>query len=1215
MQKNCYGQPACPRGRGSLDQILRVMRLTACLLIAAFMHSYATGVAQNVSLSGKSITLKQVFTAVEKQTGFFVLYSLPALKNARPVTITAENVPLEQFLTEVFNAQPSLKFNIRGKNIFISEKTISIQTDPAGQSAYYTLGPPVFGIVIDSAGRPLAGASIRIKGKKISAISDENGRYSLAADKGEILVVSFVGYREREIAVPGDGQLLNIQLMPVVSRLQEVEIIVNTGYQSLSKGRSTGSFSKPDMQVIANRTSTMNVLQRLDGLIPGLTVNNAPNRVPVSATDPGKNDPFIIRGITSINASRSPLFVVDGIAVEDVAFINPQDVADITVLKDATAASIWGARASNGVVVITTKKGSNQRAPQIRYSSFLNLRGKPDLDYMPVLNGRQFIEAARETFDPVTYPYNTVAAYESIYSKGLAPHDEILYNQAGLTQEQVNAKLDSLGAIDNRGQIRDLWYRNAFLMNHTLSVDGGGERYAYYGSLSFTDDHSNKPGEKNNTYKVNLRQDFKLNRNISLYLVTDLNNTQASGKRTIDVSNKFYPYQLFRDEAGKALSMPYMKYLSEPVRADYEQRSRISLNYNPLEEFNYGNTNVNNVLSRVNSGITIKLFGGLKFEGVYGYTAGSLKTKVYDDALSYKVRSEVAQFTVAPTAADIPIYYLPATGGTYGVSNTSQRNWSVRNQLSFDRSWNGNVHQLSLLAGQEAQEQLSVTENTTVRGYNEALQTYANIDYARLANGIFSPVMSNSFGMSVLNNDAFRSMEVRSRFTSYFANLGYTFQNRYSVNASWRIDQSSLFGKDKSAQNRPVVSGGVKWQISQEDFMHPVKWVDQLGLRATYGITGNSLPVGSGGSYDILYAAVSTFYAGGTGMGISTPGNGALSWESTSTLNLGLDFGLFRNRLTGTLDFYKKRTKDLLGTLLLNPFSGYTNVTGNSGELENTGFEFSVSHINIQTPSFSWQTTLLGAYNKNEVTKMFREYPLTQVGQKLGANFMEGYPGFAIFAFQYEGLDHDGRPQIRRADKSLTTEWNGAKLDDVIFAGTYQPVWSGGFSNAFRYKNFGLTANISYNLGHVMRRDVNILYTGRFSHEAGDFNSGNVHADFDRRWRQPGDEKFTDIPPYIADFATSFLTRNTSYYIQGNTNIVSASYIKMRDITLSYSLPQALLQRLKCRELSFRIQLSNVMLWKANKFGIDPEFQNTLSGARTLPVDQRSFSFGIQAGF
>jgi TonB-linked SusC/RagA family outer membrane protein len=1211
MYKNYHKKSGVPNRY--IRQILLIMRLTTVLLIATILQVSASGFAQKVTYKEKNASLKSLFRTIKKQTGYNVIWNSKELTMAKPFSSDFVNTDLKTVLTETLSGM-GLTYTIEEKTIVIRKPE---QTLPNKVNEY---ARPVEaeGRVMDENRQPLIGATVMVKRTKATTVTSEGGYFILKnVREDDVLVVSYIGYRSKEVPVNQSNPLM-INLEIAAAQLAGIEI-VNTGYQTISRERSTGSYAKPDMNVVSGRTGSMNILQRLDGLIPGLTVNNAPNRVPQSPTDPGMNDPFIVRGVTSVQSNRNPLYVVDGVAIDDLSSINPQDIADITVLKDATAASIWGARASNGVIVITTKKGNLNEKPKITYDGFINMKGKPDLGYFPVLNSAQFIQAARETFNPVAFPWSSISGYShGTYNTGIAPHESILYNIAGLSSAQVNAKLDSLASISNTSQIEDLWYRNAVLMNHNLSVSGGGKIHSYYSSFSYTNNQSNRPGEKNNTYKLYLGQDFSFGNRVKLFINADLTNNQADAKRNINVDNRFYPYQLFKDGSGNNLNIPYMQYLSEPTRQDFEDRSRINLNYNPLDEVDYGYTRNNNLLARLTSGVTVNLLEGLKFEGVYGYTRGNNRIRDFNDERSYRVRSELVQFTVAPSSSVAPVYHLPSTGGTYAVDNISQQNWSVRNQLSYNKSWGGSLHQLTLLGGQEAQERLSTRESSKVYGYNETLQRHGNINYQELASGISSTVMDNYFGTSILNNDSFLSSETQTRFTSYFANIAYTYNRKYSFNGSWRIDESNLYGRDRSAQNRPVMSAGLKWAISEENFLKDVKWLGRLALRGTYGITGNSLPVGSGASFDLLNGVTSPSLAGGTGLTITNPGNSTLSWETTSTTNIGIDFDLF-NRLSGSIDLYHKKTKDLLGDLVLNPFSGYSNISGNSGSLENKGLEFSLNSINIQSSNFSWRTAFIGAYNKNTVTKLVRAFPFTYGFQQVGSNFVEGYSAFSLMAFKYAGLDNQGIPQVQLADGSITNAAFAPKTGDLVYAGTYQPVWNGGLTNDFRYKGIGLTMNISYSLGHVMRRDVNTFYSGRISHENAvngnmGFAMGNLNAEFANRWRQPGDEAFTNIPAYVAD-PNLVYTRDFTYYTQGDINVVSASFIKMRDVTLSYELPSRLTERIRAGNVSVRLQLSNVMLWKANKYGIDPEFQNSLNATRTAPVDQHSISIGIHAGF
>ncbi|NLR80135.1 SusC/RagA family TonB-linked outer membrane protein [Chitinophaga eiseniae] len=1219
------------------------MKLSMILLTVGFLSVSAKSLSQNVSFSGRNVSLETVFSSVKQQTGYLFLYTDRLLRAAKPVSVTAENLPLEKFLKEVFKNQP-LEYKIEGKSIFIEAKPAV--GEPAGRQGISGTEAPltlVRGQVFDQDGQPLVGASISKKSGKVVTITDAAGRFTIDANVGDVLVISFVGFstttikltsattavalspssnddkasRSRPVVTTGtvasaDGQTggLIITLARSSFKLDTSIIVVSTGYQTISKERSAGSFSKPDMTIVNNRSTSMNILQRLDGLIPGLTVNNAPS---------SSQNPFLVRGLSTIGiyggTSRNPLYVVDGIAMDDLSSINPQDVADITVLKDATSASIWGARAANGVIVITTKKGHANEKLRINYDGFISLQGKPDFSAIHVLNSQQYIQAAKDVFDPVTYPWNTVSTYNPGNVNPLPPHELILYNQYRgiISAEQANKSLDSLANINNGSQIKNLWYRNATLMNHSIAVSGGGNSYSFYGSLAYTNMQSNRPGDKNNQYKVNLRQDMNFNKNIKLYLVSDLTNTITAAARSIDITPSFYPYQLFRDARGNNISMPYMQSFPDSSRIDFQNRSRINLDYNPLDELNYGYTKSDALMARLVAGLTVKLWKGLRFEGVYGYVKGSNKTTSYDDAKSYPVRTELLKFTSAPTASSTPVYYLPSTGGKYSLLDIAQRNWTVRNQLVFDQSWNNNVHQLTLLAGQEAQEQLVVGTGSTVRGYNELLQTYGPVDYKTLGTtGVTSPVVP-SFGASTLHDDAFSKNEMQTRFTSFYANAAYTYLMKYSINGSWRIDRSNLFGLDRSAQNRPVWSVGGKWRMSQEDFMRGLTWVDNLALRATYGITGNSPAPGTASSFDILSGLNSPFYQG-PGLSISTPANRKLTWESTKTINLGLDFSVLKNRLNGSVDVYQKKTRDLLGSVTENGFSGYPFMVGNFGTLENKGVELQLTSANIQKKDFRWTTMFTMGYNKNKITELTNTQPIVTGADQVAQQYLAGYPAFAVFAYDFAGLDNMGDPLVALADKTTTKARNATKPQDIQFAGTYQPIWSGGMSNLFSYKGFSLSINAIYNLGHVMRRNGYGLYTGRLTGGPGSF-TGNINSDFENRWKKPGDEAFTNIPSYVSSSYVSGTRRDLNYYILGKENVVSASYIKLRDITLSYSLPRMLVNRIKTENITFRVQVSNLMLWKANHYGIDPEFQNAVTGFTTMPVNQGALTFGAHVTF
>jgi len=1178
----------------SITSLIKVLTITLSLL--HFGNAY--GQVKEIPVSD---ALKKITTRYKTK----FVYE-PAILRGKKTAYDVDNSKeqsVEELLKSVLYPNNLLFLYISNNHYtIVGKEDRETQVNQSTESSTY-YSPNIRGTVVDENNLPMPGVNISVKGKSNRTSSDNSGNYSIPASREDVLVFTFIGYRPIERAAGSQNQL-NISMQVDVSQLKDVEI-VSTGYQRLSRERSAGSYAKPDMDVLQNRSSSMNIAQRLDGLIPGLAVNNAPG-----------TETLLIRGLTSINGTASPLFVVDGVVLDNanISSINPNDVADITVLKDATAASIWGSNAANGVVVITTKKGSNSGKIKIDYDGFVNFQGKPQTDYLPALNSAQFIQAARDIFDPVLNTYAATTKFSPTTWKPVPAHELILYNINNLSAAEVDAQLNALAATDNSSQINDLFYRDALLTNHTLSLSGGSEKYNFYGSAAYTGNQNSTPNNQNDTYKINLRQDFKFSDRIQMHLITDLTNTRGSSMRSVSPTNMFLPYVLFREDNGNNISMPWL-YLPEGDRASFESKSLLNLNYNPLDEVDRGYSNNNGLLARVNTGLNVKLVKGLTFQGVYGFVKGSNKSKSFDGEDSFIVRRELAQFTkpaVAPST--VPTYMLPEKGGLYQISNSQTESWNVRNQFIYDNSFDNGKHQITALFGQEIRKRMGSGSGSTVRGYDDQMQTFGLVDYAALAGaGVTGPVWPKGSGANKLDNPFFNEqIDVDVRFLSYYANLGYTFNRKYTINGSWRIDESNLFGKDKSAQNKPVWSVGGSWLMSNESFMSSQNWVDRLNLRATYGVTGNAPIPGSAASFDIFAAQNAPLFPGGKALVLSTPGNSALTWESTKTLNLGLDFSIFR-RLNGSVDVYTKKTDNLIGDLQVNPFTGFSAIEGNQGALKNQGVELSLTSINISGRDFQWRTFFNLGYNKNEVTDLYARTAITTATNFVGQRFVKGYSAYSVFAYQYAGLDENGAPQIRLNDGTLTTNRTIAKPEDVVYMGSFQPKWTGGLGNSFNYKDFGLQFNAVYNLGYVMRRDVNRFYSGgRLVPDVGSFSTGNVHSDFANRWKMKGDEANTDIPAYIGSKTD---TRELNFYYLADRNVVDASYIKLRDITLSYSLPKKLINSIKAEGISFRAQVSNIMLWKANDYGIDPEFQSAASGTRNMPANQKTFTLGAHVTF
>ena len=1203
-----------------------IMRTFIFMLCATtFALSPNSGFSQDASITiakHQTLSLEEVFDLIKAQTNYNFVYRSNRLIKAPTLEVSSGVYKTSELLNTGLD-RIGYQYAFENNVVIVSRKQAQTPTAPLQQQVTVT------GVVRDSLGVPLGGATVKVKdSKKVTATSLDGEFKLMQVEVGATLVFSYIGFLDRELVVtPDNAKNLVVTLKEDVSTLEEV-VLVSTGYQTLPKERSAGSYSKPDMDVFQNRSSTMSVADRLDGLVPGLTVNRSPGAA--------YYNPVLVRGSSSLAINTNPLIVVDGVPIADLNIqstdaldvsgllnINPQDIRDITVLKDATAASIWGARAANGVIVINTKRGSSTGEVEFLYDTFITLEGVPDQGYLNQLNSNEFIQVAESIFDPERNPYEDAVGL-SIYGSGngISPHEQILYDQyrGVISDATARRRLDSLSSIDNRGQIEELFYRPSVLTTHTLSVSAGKNGYTFYGSGNYTDTQSHTPGEKDHRYKLNLRQNFEIGKRFKFDLITDLTYHDKFKPNNITVNSRFLPYQLFRDANGNNIEMSYMTELNTDIRRDIEDAAQLDLSYTPLNELDYAYTKSKTKSIRNVLGVDVALFEGLSFRGTYSYTSNGIDDEEYKDHLSIGQRTEVAEFAVVNGPGEAPTYLLPNTGGKYSTGSTDIEAWTIRNQLSYVKEWNNRMHQLNVIAGQEAQQQQTIRKISNVRGYDDRTQTYTFIDYGALQANVYNVAKPNTLNaaqygaenlfsrLPVSEGAYFGRSETTTRFSSWYANAAYTFDQKYTVNGSVRNDQSNLFGLDKSAQNKPVWSAGAKWNLGREHFLQDVTWLSSLDLRATYGLAGNAPNPGTAASFDILRPSTNLWVSG---LYIQTAGNSKLTWERTATTNFGLDFNLF-GRLSGSVDYYQRRTTDLLGNYPTNPLTGYSTVTGNLGDLRNDGIEVALKSRIIALKDFSWDSFLNLAFNKNKITKVrLTEETTSGDTRVLNDRWVEGYANFPVFAYDYVGLDENGDPQIRLADGSITKDPNVTTPEDVKYMGTSQPKWNGGFGNTLRYKNLSLNINVVYNFGYVMFRDANTFYSGtRLDASNYSFTTGNIRRGFLDRWKVPGDEARTDVPRYTA---TVDATRNTNYYVYGDENVFDASHIKIRDINLMCRLPHSIFGVTGIEQVTVRGQVSNILLWAANDYDIDPEY-HSYNGFRNLKPGPR-ITLGLNVKF
>jgi TonB-linked SusC/RagA family outer membrane protein len=1189
-------------------KILLAASFMMIFLTHVFMQANAQGFTPLISFSGRDLALKEIFVAIKQQTGYVVVYNREYLKDAHLVSIQARNMPLTAFLDAIFAGQPFM-YRIDGKTISLKPRPRRGQKDePEGDP---TLKGQVYGTVVNYGGKPLDAVSVYARRSHLVTITDMQGAFRLDdVFEGDTIAFTSVSYEPRY--VPADTKApMQVMMKEKITQLDAVNVY-NTGYQVLTKERATGSFSKPDMQTFTNRTGTMDLIARLEGLVPGIfvsadyTVNSNGNGVSTRKS--------IIRGTSSASLPTDPLYVVNGVVVAEFSSINLDDIQDITILKDAAAAAIWGARATNGVIVITTKSGQKKQELQVSYRGFVNYTPRPDFSYGRAMNSRQFIQTAEEVFDPVAVPYSSVT------DKALAPHEQILYDRyRGIISElTARQKLDSLSTINNMDQIQQFFYRPAITHNHTISVSAGNNIYSMYASFGYTGTQSGTPYSQSNSYKLYLSQSLTPGKRVKLNISASLVNTVSSGKGIPDVRPDFLPYQLFRDERGNDLPMNYLvDGLSDSLRQDYQARSRINLDYYPMREIGMSYRNQNNLNINVTANASIKIWKGLSFIGTYGYQRSPGSGTFYYDNKMLRQRMDIVGLTVAPTVGSVPVYYLPLDGGNYTEAHNEQRNWTVRNQLAYERDLRNGRDHITLQAGNDIQEGYSARNDATLIGYNDKLGTYAVLDFAKLRQGVPGTVT----GYGSLYYTPFNIYRMLSRFLSYFALGSYSLDEKYDIDLSLRQDYSNNFGKNLSKQSKPTWSIGGKWHLARERFMHAVTWLNNLDLRVTHGITGNSPYVGTAALEDVFRSITSSGNANsiaGNALSLSKAANRELSWEKTHTTNIGVDFTVLKNRLSGSIDLYQKNTTDLIGGVPLSSWTGLPSQTGNIGRLVNKGIEVSLNTENIRTQHFSWTTSVTFAYNYNKLVAYSRNYDPTLipvfslVGNVGGSRNIIGYNTDARFAYRYAGLDNVGDPMIHLADKTTSKIPNVARFADVVYMGTSRAPFNGGVANTFHYKELSLTLNAVYYLGAIMQRDPNFPnYNGRKEIYGSSLSDFNWPTSFLNRWKKPGDEAFTNIPSYVADPDIGYTRRNTSYYNYSDINIVSASYIKLRDVTLNYELPPSIAARLHIKGGGFFLQATNFMIWKANKDGIDPEQPRTIN----TPRPQHSYSVGLNFTF
>ena len=1150
------------------------------LLFAMLMFTAVYANAQNYSIKIENQSLSRALAEITRVTGYkFVYSSAVEAKLGETTSIECNNEKITSILDKLF-AGKQISYKIEGKNIALAPATAT--HSPGGK-----FGTVKGKVADETTGEPLAGVAVMNEASKNMSLSDSEGNYSIAAKEGDILDFSLMGM-ESYYATVGKKAVVDIILKPDVIALEDVIV---TGYQTISKERATGSFENVGDKLL-DRPHT-SVEQSLVGNIAGLQVVNR-------GYGTSRDEQIVIRGITSLGSNARPLVVVDGFPIDgSLSSLNPNDIASISVLKDAAAASIWGARSANGVIVVTSKSGKKGKV-SVEFNAFVKASDYFDLDYAnPLATSAETVEYEKLGFS--TSFFNRGSYMADNYSSAIYGDYNRMYSQASVLMNEnrlgyisdgdLTAALAKLSSNDNRDQIRKYIMAKPFTQQYNLSISNATDRTNNYLTLMYQNDLGYFQGDCNSTYMINYRS------TVSPYRWLDISfssmfqyQIEKTKNGSVSILQKMSPYDMLLDANGNYLHVQNNLYLPIIQRNIVDKGINFPYSnwtYNPLQEMRETNNSINSLSSRFQLGLTFKLAKGFEFVSKMQYELSSFFSKNLFGENSYRVRFNVNECTTWDGNPNTTPSQNWAKGMAIQESSETSNGYDFRNQLNFDRTFN-EKNAISVIAGTEVSNKVTMSNSGPLMyGYNDA-----QLSLTPPLNGVQSGYnyFFNMFGQMEFSNSPSYPFGNRDyatdRFFSIYANASYTYDRKYTLSASARSDASNLISSDPSIRYSPFWSVGALWNVTEENFMKSYDWVDRLALRATYGFNGN---VDKSTSVDPLISIFgSNFYTGTDSGIISNFGNPYLRWERTGTLDLGFDYSLFNGKLFGKFDYYDKEGRDLISTVSTPVVYGSDSQSMNAISMYNKGVELTVG-TSLSSGDFNWTGNFSFAYNKNKITKLYKDagtLAYRVYGHGSGWEYTEGYDASTLWVFKYGGVQEvsgvkqpviiDKNGENPRGMNTYNTSFDSQNY--LVSAGPAVAPWVVGFNSSFSYKNLSLSVLMTGYFGHKFIR------TG-FNYPEMNYGVGNINKYYSEVKNGSSDD-FVPIP----DFASG---ETYPRYLSGYSNVLDylvcdASNIRIQEINLTYSLDKDVVNKIGIGGLSIYGQLNDVGVILFNKYGQDP---------------------------
>lgn len=1097
----------------------------------------------------------------------------------------------------------------------------------------------VSGRVFDDLGEPLPGATIQIVGTSQGTHTDTEGRFVLPGVRdwrGVTLNVTFIGMEPKRVALK--GYYTEIKLSSSATQLQDVVV---TGYQTIGSRAFTGATSLVKVADVKIEGLT-DVSRMLEGRVAGLTIQNVSGSF---GTAPRIN----IRGGASILGNVQPLWVVDGVVYEDlvpltpeqlasgdaitlvgsaIAGLNASDIEDIQVLKDASATSIYGARALNGVIVVRTKSGRRDSKNRITYSMELSMREVPSYSSYDLLNSQETMAIYRE-MEQKGY----LSLQQSLYGRRSGIYHQMYkalttYNEATgsyLLPNTPSAKRDFL----REGEYANTdWFEHLFpnhpTTNHTITFSGGGKDNALYASIGYFHDGGWSISDKVQRLTANLKGTFYMSPKLRVTLSGMGTYRRQEAPGTIPQKKNMVLGTFERDFDINPFS--YALSTSRTLRPTDANGQRVYYrnNWAPFNIFTESESNrmdINVLDYKTQGEISFLPMDNLELKALFSFRQAHTSTAHYITEESNVVQAFRANETPLVAQDNIYLYHNPQAphllpsvalkrGGIFNKTETILRSMIAR--LSAEYTWKEEQHELRAFAFSEIRS--TDREINPFQGYG--------IQYDKGGQIFTDPLIFQK--LSYENAPYFGLTKYHDRGVTFSGSATYMYGGRYILNAVLNFEGSNNAGRGSHSQWLPTWNIGAKWNIDEESFMEDSPAISLLAVRGSYGLTAkiNDQATNSRTVFTNMITQRPNIDDRENALKIKHIENRDLTWEKMYEFNFGIDLGLFNNRINTTIDLYQRNSFDLIDLVRTSGIGGEYYKYANFGDLQTRGVEVALRTDNIKTPDFIWQTSFTLSYMHQRITRMLNTPNAFDMVSGRGRGNVEGFPRGALFSYNYQGLTTDGLPYFHFGlypmNKDHRSKIIGADFTDsqytksyMIYNGPTEPVVISGLSNTFRYKGIELSLFITAQIGQKTR--LNPSFDSTFA----DLNVfSNEYYD---RWLNPGDELITRVPTipsqeHIQLYGAEGIERAYYTYNYSQDRVVDASFVRMKNISLGYTLPQAITDNWGMTHANIRLNASNPFLIYANKalHGQDPEFYN--SGGVALPVPKQ-YTLTLNIGF